>query len=196
MSQANGMEVRCHVCETRFIALPPSDSTNVFQVNCPACTAANQLTYHIIENSNPIAVQSYAVPTAYPVTAYPVTAYPTSPDSVVLSQRPSGRRKAVLIGINYYGTSGQLNGCINDVSNMESLLTGIYGWSTSCIRKYTDDGRNQSPTRNNIMQALNWLADGAQPGDVLFFHYSGHGSQQEDIHGYEDDGMNETILPC
>merc|ERR1712187_706328 len=36
---------------------------------------------------------------------------------------------------------------------------------------------------------------GAQPGDVLFFHYSGHGAQQEDPHGYEEDGMNETILP-
>jgi len=34
-----------------------------------------------------------------------------------------------------------------------------------------------------------------QPGDALFFHFSGHGAQQEDPHGYEEDGMNETILP-
>merc|ERR1712190_525006 len=51
------------------------------------------------------------------------------------------------------------------------------------------------PTRRNIEKALDWLVDGAQPGDVLFFHFSGHGAQQEDPHGYEEDGMNETILP-
>lgn len=34
-----------------------------------------------------------------------------------------------------------------------------------------------------------------RPGDVLFFHFSGHGAQQEDPNGFEEDGMNETILP-
>jgi len=164
LARADGVEVRCKVCETRFIALPPNDSSTVFLVNCPACTSTNQLSSHVIESPNPIACQSYAVPTAYPVDTYS-----TSTSSIVLSQRPTGRRKAVLVGINYYGTSGQLNGCINDVSNMERLLTGTYGWSSSYIRKYTDDGRNPSPSRYNIIQALHWLAEGAQPGDVLFF---------------------------
>jgi len=31
---------------------------------------------------------------------------------------------------------------------------------------------------------------------VLFFHYSGHGAQQADHSGREDDGMNETIVPA
>lgn len=51
------------------------------------------------------------------------------------------------------------------------------------------------PTRSNISAALRWLTDGARAGDVLFFHYSGHGAQQPDPNGYEDDGMNETIIP-
>lgn len=34
----------------------------------------------------------------------------------------SGRRKALLIGINYYGTSNELRGCINDVHNMRQFL--------------------------------------------------------------------------
>merc|ERR1719499_2571270 len=42
---------------------------------------------------------------------------------------------------------------------------------------------------------MRWLVAGAQPGDALFFSFSGHGAQQEDPHGYEEDGMNETILP-
>jgi hypothetical protein len=39
------------------------------------------------------------------------------------------------------------------------------------------------------------LVAGAQPGDAFVFHYSGHGAQQEDPNGYEEDGMNETIIP-
>jgi hypothetical protein len=36
----------------------------------------------------------------------------------------------------------------------------------------TDDSRNprQIPTRANILQAIGWLVQGAQPNDALFFH--------------------------
>jgi len=51
------------------------------------------------------------------------------------------------------------------------------------------------PTRHNITQHLRWLAEDAMPGDVLFFSFSGHGAQKEDPQGFEEDGMNETILP-
>jgi len=101
------------------------------------------------------------------------------------------------VGINYFGSSGELRGCINDVKNIEQLLTQTYGWSKSCIRILTDDSRDRNaiPNKENILQGLRWLADGCSPGDVLFFHYSGHGAQQVDPNGYEEDGMNETILP-
>ena len=42
---------------------------------------------------------------------------------------------------------------------------------------------------------MNWLVRGAQPNDSLFFHYSGHGSQQQDHDGDEVDGTDETICP-
>mmetsp|Transcript_17145 Transcript_17145/g.42337 ORF Transcript_17145/g.42337 Transcript_17145/m.42337 type:complete len:263 (-) Transcript_17145:543-1331(-) len=42
---------------------------------------------------------------------------------------------------------------------------------------------------------MQWLTQDAAPGDVLFFAFSGHGAQQEDPRGLEEDGMNETILP-
>ena len=32
-------------------------------------------------------------------------------------------------------------------------------------------------------------------GDVLFLLFSGHGAQKPDPNGYEEDGMNECILP-
>lgn len=107
----------------------------------------------------------------------------------------TNRRRAVLVGINYFGTQAQLRGCINDVKNMRALLTERMGWSTNCIKELTDDNRSAMPTRSNIEAALRWLVEGVQPGDVLFFHFSGHGAQQEDPHGFEEDGMNETIIP-
>ena len=61
----------------------------------------------------------------------------------------------------------------------------------------TDDNPNWhfQPTRQNIIQAMGWLARDARPGDSLFFHYSGHGGRQRDTDGDEDDGYDETILP-
>jgi hypothetical protein len=41
------------------------------------------------------------------------------------------RRKALLIGINYFGTKYQLNGCINDAMNMREYLVRDRGFSSS-----------------------------------------------------------------
>lgn len=51
------------------------------------------------------------------------------------------------------------------------------------------------PTRQNILQAMQWLVRDAQPNDSLFFHYSGHGGQTKDLDGDEDDGYDEVIYP-
>lgn len=110
--------------------------------------------------------------------------------------QPSGRCKALLIGINYFGTSNELRGCINDVKEMKQLLVSE-GFPQSEIVVLTDDQRGRySPTRQNILAGCQWLVAGAQQGDVLFFHFSGHGSQEIDDTGMEDDGYNETICPC
>eukprot|EP00667_Euglena_gracilis_P008666 EG_transcript_8785 len=110
----------------------------------------------------------------------------------------SGRKKALLIGINYYGTKAQLRGCINDVHNMQRLLQryGFPNDSTSMV-VLTDDSHDPkySPTRHNMISAMQWLVAGVQPGDVLFFHYSGHGAQQRDPTGMEESGFDDTIVP-
>ena len=52
------------------------------------------------------------------------------------------------------------------------------------------------PTRDNIINSLEWLVSDTKEGDVLFFQYSGHGSQErasKDKH--ETDGRNETLCP-
>ncbi|KAL1968913.1 hypothetical protein VTN77DRAFT_1274 [Rasamsonia byssochlamydoides] len=109
----------------------------------------------------------------------------------------TGKRKALLIGINYFGQKGQLRGCINDVRNMSSYLNQNFGYAREDMVILTDDQQNpmSQPTKANILRAMHWLVKDAQPNDSLFFHYSGHGGQTPDLDGDEDDGYDEVIYP-
>ncbi|KAH3902308.1 related to Metacaspase-1 [Saccharomycodes ludwigii] len=109
----------------------------------------------------------------------------------------SGKKKALLIGINYIGTQNELHGCINDVSNMQTFLVNHFGYNPDDIVVLTDDQSNLSkvPTRENMIRAMRWLVSNAQPNDSLAFHYSGHGGQVEDQDGDEDDGLDDVIYP-
>lgn len=100
--------------------------------------------------------------------------------------------KGLLVGINYRGTSNALGGCINDVLMVKDLLLKTY--PTAKLELLTDD-TYEKPTRNNILKKLTNLVDEAIAGDILIFHYSGHGSQVKDLHGDEEDGYDETICP-
>ncbi|EER16730.1 conserved hypothetical protein [Perkinsus marinus ATCC 50983] len=106
-----------------------------------------------------------------------------------------GVQRALLIGINYYGSKCELSGCIPDVYNMKRLLVETYHWNPNDIKLLTDDGQTERPTRENIVRYMHWLVRDAKPGDIFFFHYSGHGAQQADPLHLEEDGMNETIIP-
>ncbi|KAF8423843.1 caspase domain-containing protein [Tirmania nivea] len=109
----------------------------------------------------------------------------------------TGKKKALLIGINYFGQRGQLRGCINDVKNMSNFLIERFGYKREDMVILTDDQQNplSIPTRQNILQAMHWLVKGAEPNDSLFFHYSGHGGQTKDNDGDENDGYDEMIYP-
>lgn len=87
----------------------------------------------------------------------------------------TGKRKALLIGINYFGQKGQLRGCINDARNLSSYLNQSFGYAREDMVILTDDQQNpmSQPTKANILRAMHWLVKGAQPNDSLFFHYSG-----------------------
>jgi hypothetical protein len=61
------------------------------------------------------------------------------------------------------------------------------------MRILTDDQRDNLPTKANIVEAMSWLVDGAQPGDSLFFYFSGHATQVEDLDKDEPDGFDECI---
>lgn len=113
-------------------------------------------------------------------------------------QQSMGSKKALLIGINYFGTPNELKGCISDVHKMKQyLLTRGFTDTPTTMVVLTDDQQDpyKTPTRVNILNAFNWLIGGAKSGDSLFFQFSGHGSQVKDTSGDEEDGLDETILP-
>ncbi|KAJ7274358.1 peptidase C14, caspase domain-containing protein [Mycena haematopus] len=108
----------------------------------------------------------------------------------------NGKKKALCIGINYFGQTSELRGCINDARNMQRFLCSHFGYHMEDIVTLTDDAQNQrqQPTRENIITAMQWLVRGAAPNDSLFFHYSGHGGQTKDLDGDEEDGYDEGLF--
>jgi uncharacterized caspase-like protein len=101
--------------------------------------------------------------------------------------------KALLVGINRYKLSGSdLQGCVNDVTNVRDVLLRYFGFSVKQIRVLAD-GR---ATRKAILARLDWLVKDAKAGDRLLFHFSGHGSQIRDRDGDElKDGLDEILCP-
>ncbi|KAI8865323.1 peptidase C14, partial [Ramicandelaber brevisporus] len=114
-------------------------------------------------------------------------------------------RKAVIVGINYPGSKAPLNGCWNDAANTKAYIMEKWGFPEDKILFMTDQlepGRMLYPTRGNILSALNWLVQDAEPNSSLWFSFSGHGTQQEDQSGGDEtdkadeaDAQDEAIAP-
>ena len=111
-------------------------------------------------------------------------------------QRNNMTQRALLIGINYVGQSGELKGCINDVLNMKTFIKGE-GYKEENIRLMTEASNVQTdiPTAQNILSGFEWLCAGATAESELFLHYSGHGGSIRDRSSDEMDRKDETICP-
>lgn len=101
-------------------------------------------------------------------------------------------KRALLIGINYAGTSAELTGCINDVANVRAFLMKACGYGEGDIVELTDMTKTK-PTRAAIIRAvIDLILTGAS---TLYLHYSGHGSYVRDISGDEKDCRDECLVP-
>lgn len=109
--------------------------------------------------------------------------------------------KALLIGINYFGTSAELQGCINDCNNLKGVLLNKFSFSADSIKFLNDLPENKNtllyPTAANIRKALKELVTEAKTGKInkLWLSYSGHGSNTADKSGDELDGKDEMWCP-
>ena len=95
-------------------------------------------------------------------------------------------KRALLVGINYLGTENELAGCINDSHHMQTYLSENGFTEIKLVLE-------KEATTSGIIEALKWLTAGLAAGDVIVFHYSGHGSQLPSK--VEADGFEEIICP-
>ncbi|MCX8192011.1 MAG: caspase family protein, partial [Nitrososphaerales archaeon] len=103
---------------------------------------------------------------------------------------PSERRWAVIIGISDYdGTKNDIKYADDDAIDMLHTLINVYGYKRENIRLLISDYQINNATRDNIIDAINWLRDKevSEEDEVVFF-YSGHGAR-----GMANDGDNEAI---
>ncbi len=105
------------------------------------------------------------------------------------------RKRALLVGINKYtgtdkGEWMPLKGAVNDVELQRELLSLRFGFKD--IQVLPD----QAATREAILKTFNeFLIRDAKPGDVVVFHFSGHGSNVIDPNKVHKDGLNGTLVP-
>ncbi|KAF3924367.1 hypothetical protein AA313_de0202217 [Arthrobotrys entomopaga] len=137
----------------------------------------------------------------------------------------SSKLWAVLIGIDYYipksdtgehsagPTYRQLAGCVRDVNQIEKLLRCIAANSRSglelaniatlissarhCERDRAENLKDLNfPVHDNIIRELDKITKDARPDDVIYIHYSGHGSNRRTLKKYnqkpENAGYNES----
>jgi uncharacterized caspase-like protein len=108
----------------------------------------------------------------------------------------SPRKLALLVGINKYKHANpekgfhNLAGCVNDVEKMRTLLVHGYGFHADEIMTLINEQATHSAITNRIHS---FLAAQAHPGDVVVFHFSGHGSLASDFSMINQ--LEETIVP-
>jgi hypothetical protein len=109
----------------------------------------------------------------------------------VLAQN-TPRKLALLIGANAY-PDAPLYGCVTDTELQYQLLVHRFGFNPKDIL-IVNDNTAIKPTREGILQSFEeHLIKQAKAGDVVVFHYSGHGSRVKDLD--TADGLNSTFVP-
>ena len=78
-------------------------------------------------------------------------------------------KRALLIGINAYPHVPALNGCVNDVRLMRSVLVESFGFAEDRITLLAD----AQATREGILSAFDALVSSVEPDDIVVVHYAG-----------------------
>jgi hypothetical protein len=110
----------------------------------------------------------------------------------VVERAGRSKRRALLVGINQYPREeDRLDGCVNDVFLMSSVLQEC-GFEPESIRVCLDE----RATAKGITERLKWLLDDPRPGDERLFFYSGHGATIPEYgENFEPDRKTETLVP-
>lgn len=103
----------------------------------------------------------------------------------------------ILFGINYVNNhDAQLKGCITDVQNMKSYLCEKQNFNN--VKIYTDENNMIDTSAKNIVHTIyKWaIKSWREHIDVIYFHFSGHGTHIHDFDSDEKDHRDECFVPC
>ncbi len=92
------------------------------------------------------------------------------------------KKRALLIGIQYYKNYSDLSCCHGDVDDMKKLLR-ISGFEDDCITELKDD-ISKTVTASDIAAAAASFRNRIQNGDKVVFFFSGHGYGDENGNNY------------
>lgn len=159
------------------------------------------------------------------ISGFPIPQSPTQKGEVEtagvrMTVRPDGhfeerglpvvhRKRAYLVGISKYhrarGVSWlDLFGVTNDLEAISRVLIERFQFKLEDIEIISDlpihvGGKiipPVKPTHKRIVDSFRtFLIEQARPGDVVFFYFAGHGSQEPDDGSDELDGLDETLVP-
>jgi len=136
---------------------------------------------------HPQAMQQVWMPIANSKMVAELTSSKAFTKAAVVKRTPT--KRALLVGINEYQDSkNNLQGCLNDVFLMSSLLQES-GFDSEDIRVVFND----RATADGIRERLRWLLGGVDDGDTRFLFYSGHGAQ---LPTYGTDGQIDHVQSC
>lgn len=106
--------------------------------------------------------------------------------SMVPDARGTGKRRALCVGINGYPTA-PLHGCVADAMLWAQTLATL-GFEARTLL-------DAAATRKGILDTLGDLLTNSQPGDLVVFQFSGHGTEVRDENGDELANKDQALCP-
>jgi Ca2+-binding EF-hand superfamily protein len=119
---------------------------------------------------------------------------------------PNASYFGLQIGINYTDSAAPLAGCVNDIRRWAELFRSFGCKFNVHIVCSDEDSRiagtekQRGAKKSDIMSALQDIRGAMLASEAtnkfLFLNFSGHGGQEEDLDGDEDDGFDECLAPA
>jgi len=108
-----------------------------------------------------------------------------------------GVKRALLVGIHYQDEEDEstwLASCHTDVRRIRQHLIHEEGFEKRNILVMMDDDRHHEPLKGSILGALERMCQISEPGDSIFFLFSGHGGTMINQDEYDEDGITHELL--
>jgi Caspase domain len=112
----------------------------------------------------------------------------------------TGKRYAIVVGINAYDHFRPLRFCVDDATEMAKVL-GDNGWTVKLIVSMESTDVDDRPTPESIIKEFKKIAAKTNPQDSFLFYFCGHGFSSDPKTGYlalsstKADNPTGTALP-